>query len=160
MKMDRLLKIGKSIGIFLIFFLLSQISSFVVGLIQHMNVKVDRLSVLWLIFTILGNVWLIIYLVRKLGISLSIDFLNRRTIGMIILGILGMFLTVILTASIFDSKNTSNQEILDKLVKSMPKLVMFFMVVVGAPVMEEITFRGIIMGKYLNKFPLIGLLVS
>lgn len=158
--MGKLLKIGESIGVFLMFFVLSQISSFVVGLIQHMNAKIDHLLVLLLSFTILGNVWLMIYLVRKLGILLSMDFLNTKAIGMIGLGILGMFLTMILTISIFGSKNTSNQEILDKLVKSMPKLVMFFMIVVGAPVMEEITFRGIIMGKYLNKFPLTGLLVS
>lgn len=55
-------------------------------------------------------------------------------------------------------KTTANQEIIQN--SGMPNLILFVFAVLFAPVLEELFFRGLIMGKIFGKVSILGLLLS
>lgn len=55
-------------------------------------------------------------------------------------------------------KTTANQEIIQN--SGMPNLILFVFAVLFAPVLEELFFRGLIMGKIFGKASILGLLLS
>jgi membrane protease YdiL (CAAX protease family) len=56
--------------------------------------------------------------------------------------------------------NTANQAILDHIATQVPPLLLLLLAGIGAPIMEEILFRGLIIGKLFPKKQMIGLVIS
>ena len=55
-------------------------------------------------------------------------------------------------------QTTANQEVLNH--SGLPTLLLFIFTVLFAPVLEELFFRGIVMGKVFGKDSIVGLLLS
>ncbi|MDR1473857.1 MAG: CPBP family intramembrane metalloprotease [Lactobacillales bacterium] len=165
--MKKLIKIGKGIALFLAFFLISQLSvtfiNVAFGFSKALHKPINNLTTCLLIIAILANIWLILHVARKCGLKFYFGFFNIKTIKtikIILLALFCMFIVVILGSMLSHGNTTENDKILQEMNRVMPKIVMFFMAVVNAPVMEEITFRGIIMGKLLKNLPWLSLILS
>jgi membrane protease YdiL (CAAX protease family) len=162
--MKKLIKIGKGIALFMAFFLISQLSvtfiSVAFGFSKALHKPINNLTTCLLVIAILANIWLILHIARKCGFKFYFDFFNIKTIKIILLALFCMFIVAILGNMLSHGNTTENDKILQEMNRVMPKIVMFFMAVVNAPVMEEITFRGIIMEKLLKNFPWLSLILS
>jgi membrane protease YdiL (CAAX protease family) len=162
--MKKLIKVVKDIASFLMFFIISQITPncviIAIGLAKNMHKPINNLAAYVLVIAILANIWLILYVAGRYGFKFYFDFLNIKTIEIIFLAIFGMIIVVMLGSMLLHGDTAENDRILYEISKIMPKIVIFFMAVVAAPIMEEITFRGIIIGKLFKNIPHLGLLLS
>ncbi|MDR1521754.1 MAG: CPBP family intramembrane metalloprotease [Streptococcaceae bacterium] len=162
--MKKLIKIVKGIASFLMFFIISQLSPscVIIAIVSSKSIHkpMDNLVAYILVIAILINVWLILYVAGRYGFKFHFDFLNIKTMKIILLAIFSMTIVVTLGSMLSHANTTANDKILQEINKVMPQIVMFFMTVVGAPIMEEITFRGVIIGKLFKNIPCLGLILS
>ncbi|HFI0646307.1 CPBP family intramembrane glutamic endopeptidase [Streptococcus suis] len=86
-----------------------------------------------------------------------------KNIGFVVLGFIVMFGLKIIGGQLIMLEEgyvqtTANQEIINN--SGLPVLLMFLFAVLFAPVLEELIFRGILMGKVFGKDSNVGLLLS
>lgn len=126
--------------------------------------KLSLLAVLILIVFIMGNIYLLIYLGKKLGfLTSSKDFLTKKNIIYILVGTLiartvGIGGTLLLNAT--GVTQTANDEAIGQLFTGENPLLIILLIGVAAPIMEEIVFRGGIVGYLFKDLPVIGIIVS
>ncbi|WP_303971843.1 type II CAAX endopeptidase family protein [Streptococcus merionis] len=82
---------------------------------------------------------------------------NLAIIGLGYLVILGLNIAI---SYLFNVQTTSNQEVVEALVKAVPLPLYFLLLVIAAPICEEIIFRGIVFKKLSPNNILVAYLVS
>lgn len=126
--------------------------------------KLSLLAVLILIIFIVGNIYLLMYLGKKLGfLTLSKDFLTKKNIIYILVGTLiartaGIGGTLLLNAT--GVTQTANDETIGQLFTGENPLLIILIIGIAAPIMEEIVFRGGIVGYLFKDLPVVGIIVS
>ncbi|MGQ7327763.1 lysostaphin resistance A-like protein [Streptococcus suis] len=92
---------------------------------------------------------------QKWGMGANVGFVALAFIVMFGLKIIGGQLIMLEEGY---GQTTANQEIINN--SGLPTLVLFLFAVFFAPVLEELFFRGILMGKVFGKDSIVGLLLS
>jgi len=92
---------------------------------------------------------------QKWGIVANIGFVVLAFIVMFGLKMIGWQLIMLEEGY---GQTTANQEVLNH--SGLPTLLLFIFTVLFAPVLEELFFRGIVMGKVFGKDSIVGLLLS
>ncbi|CYV60742.1 CAAX amino terminal protease family membrane protein [Streptococcus suis] len=92
---------------------------------------------------------------QKWGMGANVGFVALAFIVMFGLKIIGGQLIMLEEGY---GQTTANQEIINN--SGLPTLVLFLFTVFFAPVLEELLFRGILMGKVFGKDSIVGLLLS
>lgn len=150
-------------------FLLSQVSSLAYGIAKGISLQLGAetmsfVSTLILILLTIGNIWIIIFIGKKLGfVDFRADFLSKKNVLIIIGGaILTRLIAVVGTSLLMKqgTDSTANDAILQELYKGENPLLIFLVVGISAPIVEEIIFRGGIISFWLKKFPLVGVAIS
>lgn len=145
--------------------LLSQVSFFYMGKTIQSGKSFDLRStiVCFLIY------FLVIFYSLRIGkqeklLSFNFHVFNWRDISKLLLSFLIfipiVFLTVIIAKIEGAPQITSNQAALNSLFSNVPKVLMFIDSVIKAPVLEEITFRGLIPQKIFPHNQVKGLMVG
>ncbi|MTD37553.1 CPBP family intramembrane metalloprotease [Erwinia sp. CPCC 100877] len=150
-------------------FLISQISMFIYSLAKGFSVAsgaehLSLLSVIILILFIIGNIWLLLFLGKKLGfVDLNFHFFSMKNV-LIIIG--GAFLARIIAVggtlllNNQGTESTANDAAIQMIFTGENPLLIFLLVGISAPIMEEIVFRGGIINLWLKKVPIVGVAVS
>ena len=126
--------------------------------------KLSLLAVLILIIFIVGNIYLLMYLGKKLGfLTPSKDFLTKKNIISILVVALiartvGIGGTLLLNAT--GVTQTANDEAIGQLFTGENPLLIILLIGIAAPIMEEIVFRGGIAGYLFKDLPVVGIIVS
>ncbi|MCA5012346.1 CPBP family intramembrane metalloprotease [Enterococcus sp. S22(2020)] len=150
-------------------FLLSQISINVFDIAKRISQAsgVASLSLvvsIILILMVIGNIWLLVFLAKKLGFfTIKFDFLTGRNIGIIIGGyvlarIVAIVGTLLLNAQGMNS--TANDAAIQTMFTGENPLLIILLIGISAPIMEEIVFRGGIIGFWLKDYPIVGVVLS
>ena len=150
-------------------FLLSQISTTVFTVIKMMSIEkgVSKLSIgmiCFLIILTLANIALLLYLAKKLGFfKASFNFLTFKNCGIIFGGFLLARVIAIggsLLLSNQGTQSTANDAALQKIFSGENPILVILLIAISAPIMEEIVFRGSIIGFWLKKYPVVAIAVS
>ncbi|MHC5227181.1 CPBP family intramembrane glutamic endopeptidase [Enterococcus sp. LJL99] len=150
-------------------FLLSQISITIFTVMKLTSVangfaKLSVGTTIFLIIVTLANIALLVYLARKLGFfKPSFDFLTLKNCG-IIFGsfILARIIAVVGTSLLMDqgTELTANDATIQTIFSGENPLLIILLIAVSAPIMEEIVFRGAIIGFWLKKYPVVAIALS
>ena len=150
-------------------FLLSQMSTTVFTVMKLNSVEngVAKLSVgttCFLIVFTLANTALLIYLAKKIGFfKASFDFCSLKNVG-IIFGsfILARIIAVVGTLLLMNqgTESTANDATLQTIFSGENPVLIILLIAVSAPIMEEIVFRGAIIGFWLKKYPAVAIALS
>ncbi|MGM0124301.1 hypothetical protein IGI37_001675 [Enterococcus sp. AZ194] len=120
-------------------------------------------NVACIIFTLL-SIWLLIFLAKKLKImDFSLDFLTKKNIKFIFLAfIIARLIVYVLSILMMAQGNesTQNDEAILEMTKLISPLLSFIMISIAAPIMEEIVFRGGIIGLIFKDYPIVGIICS
>lgn len=150
-------------------FLLSQMSTIIFTVMKVSSVEsgVAKLSVgttCFLIVFTLANTALLVYLAKKLGFfKASFDFFSLKNVG-IIFGsfILARIIAVVGTLLLMNqgTESTANDAVLQTIFSGENPVLIILLIAVSAPIMEEIVFRGGIIGFWLKKYPVVAIALS
>lgn len=150
-------------------FLLSQISMTIFTVMKMMSVEkgMAKLNVgvtVFLIVVTLANIALLVYLARKLGFfKPSFDFLTVKNCGLIFGGfILARLIAVVGTLLLMDqgTESTANDATIQTIFAGENPILIILLIAISAPIMEEIVFRGSIIGFWLKKYPVVAIALS
>ncbi|WP_086314105.1 hypothetical protein A5821_001678 [Enterococcus sp. 7F3_DIV0205] len=150
-------------------FLLSQISMTAFGVAKGISQGIGEANLslfvsILLILIVIGNIWLLIFLGKKLGfLSLKWNFFTKKNVGIIVGGfILARVIAIggTLLLNTQGSETTANDAAIQTMFTGENPLLIVLLIGISAPIMEEIVFRGGIIGFWLEKFPMIGIAIS
>ncbi|WP_430602344.1 hypothetical protein IGJ02_002675 [Enterococcus sp. DIV0724b] len=150
-------------------FLVSQISMTAFGVAKGFSLGMGEANLslfasIMLILLVIGNIWLLIFLGKKLGLSnLKWDFFTKKNVGIILGGfILARVIAVggTLLLNNQGSESTANDAAIQSMFTGENPLLIILLIGISAPIMEEIVFRGGIIGFWLEKFPIVGIAIS
>ncbi|MGX7149084.1 CPBP family intramembrane glutamic endopeptidase [Enterococcus ureasiticus] len=117
-----------------------------------------------LILLVIGNIWLLIFLGKKLEfLNLKWDFFTKRNVGIILGGyILARVIAIggTLLLNTQGSESTANDAVIQTIFTGENPLLIILLIGISAPIMEEIVFRGGIIGYWLEKFPMVAIALS
>ncbi|MBO0472413.1 hypothetical protein IGL98_002812 [Enterococcus sp. DIV0840] len=117
-----------------------------------------------LILLVIGNIWLLIFLGKKLGfLNLKWDFFTKRNVGIILGGyILARVIAIggTLLLNTQGSESTANDAVIQTIFTGENPFLIILLIGISAPIMEEIVFRGGIIGYWLEKFPIVAIALS
>lgn len=164
------MKTVKNVCIVIGLFLLSQISMTTFGLVKLHYLEVGEnyipsLVSYGLIALILINIGLTMWLAKKLRLaSFTFDWSTKRNwgwiIGAFVIGrIIAIVGTLFLQANT-GQQTTANDALLNNIFSGENPLLIFLLLAVAAPVMEEIVFRGGIIGLVFKNYQIAGIIVS
>ncbi|OTN77491.1 hypothetical protein A5886_002591 [Enterococcus sp. 8G7_MSG3316] len=164
------MKIVKKVCIVIGLFILSQVSMTMFGLVKtHYfdmgEAYLPSLIAYGLIAMVLMNIGLLMWLAKKLGLaSFRFDWSTKKNwlwiIGAFVLGrVIAIVGTLFLQANT-GQQSTANDTLLNNVFAGENPLLIFLLIAVAAPVMEEIVFRGGIIGFLFEKYQMIGIAVS
>jgi membrane protease YdiL (CAAX protease family) len=101
------------------------------------------------------------YLAKRLGI-LEFDwrfYLNKKTLIGLMVAFVAMYVANIVTG-MFMPVESENQSLIEDMANYFPVLPFVLTIAIVGPIFEEIIFRGLIIGKIFEKWPVVGLIVS
>ncbi|MDR1567950.1 MAG: CPBP family intramembrane metalloprotease [Streptococcaceae bacterium] len=157
----------KMIGLFAVMFILSQIPMFGLILLTELNKQRNLVFNLYESVSYLVIFGIVFYLVLALADRLQIignkGFLKPKDFTMIGISFAGMIAINMLGSLLIrqgGGETTINQMALNELFSGVPFIVAIAVVAIGAPFMEEIVFRGMIIKKIFAKYPRLGCVVS
>lgn len=153
------------VGLFLVSQMGMLIFSFAKGAsLARDNAHLSLFVAIVLILVIIGNIWLLVFLGEKLGfLNLKFDFLTKKNVGIILGGFILARVVAIGGTFLLNtqgSESTANDAAIQMIFKGENPLVIILLLGVSAPIMEEIVFRGGIIGYWLEKFPLLAIALS
>ncbi|MGC6767295.1 CPBP family intramembrane glutamic endopeptidase [Enterococcus sp. LJL51] len=151
-------------------FILSQVSMTVFGVLKGMSLAsgqaaMSSVNTLILILITVANIVLLMWLAKKLSLcEFTFDWINKKNVLMIavlyfagrIVAIGGTYLGQLVNGQ----ETTANDAIIDSIFSGESSVLLFLLIAVSAPIMEEIVFRGGIMGLLFKNQPFIGMAVS
>lgn len=150
-------------------FLISQVGMFAFQIAKAISLNVGEahmsmLVSICLILLVIGNIWLLIFLGEKLGfVTFKLDFFKRKNIWIILGGYLLARVIAIGGTLLLNSQgteSTANDAIIQVIFTGENPLLIILLIGIAAPIMEEIVFRGGIIGFWLEKFPIVAIAVS
>lgn len=150
-------------------FLISQVGMFAFQIAKAISLNVGEahmsmLVSICLILLVIGNIWLLILLGKKLGfVTFKLDFFKRKNVWIILGGyllarVIAIGGTLLLNSQ--GSESTANDALIQVIFTGENPLLIILLIGVAAPIMEEIVFRGGIIGFWLEKFPIAAIAVS
>ncbi|KAF1296485.1 CAAX protease [Enterococcus sp. JM4C] len=150
-------------------FLLSQLYVLFIGLALRFTqaagkMQMSALSNIACIIFILLSIWLMIFIAKKLHLmNFSMDFLTKENIKFIIAAFIFARLVVYLLSIVMmfqGSESTKNDQAIIEMTKLISPVLSFIMISFAAPIMEEIVFRGGIIGLLFKNYPIVGVIIS
>ncbi|MCR8968228.1 CPBP family intramembrane glutamic endopeptidase [Streptococcus zalophi] len=137
---------------------------FFAGMNQLVNSDFDLFQIIVTILIQLATFFAFLYFaVKKQFISLKEKLSPLTTILVVAIGYPVILLGSIL-GSLFISADgqatTDNQQIILDLISRVPMVIMFVMIVIGAPIMEELLFRKFLPHYLFKNRPTLGLIVG
>lgn len=150
-------------------FLVSQLGMFMFQIakvvsFQSGEAHLSMLVTIFLILFIIGNIWLLLFLGKKLGfVSVKFDFWKHKNSWIILGGYLLVRVVAIGGTFLLNSQgteSTANDAIIQTIFNGENPLLIILLIGIAAPIMEEIVFRGGIIGFWLEKFPIVAIAVS
>ncbi|ALS02983.1 CAAX protease [Enterococcus silesiacus] len=150
-------------------FLVSQIGMTVFDVVKIISQEKGEANLslfvsILLILLVIGNIWLLLFLGKKLGFfSIKFDFFTKKNVGIILGGfILARVIAIggTLLLNTQGSQSTANDAAIQTLFTGENPLLIILLLGISAPIMEEIVFRGGIIGFWLEKFPLLAIALS
>lgn len=150
-------------------FLLSQISMTVYTVVKKLSMDAGEANLplfttIILIVMVIGNSWLLIFLAKKLGfLKFKLDFFTKKNSGIIIGGFILARIIAIGGTLLLNNQgtaSTANDAVIQTIFTGENPLLIILLIGVSAPIMEEIVFRGGIIGLWLEKFPIVGIAIS
>ncbi|MBL1227750.1 CPBP family intramembrane metalloprotease [Enterococcus sp. BWB1-3] len=151
-------------------FILSQLGTTAFGIIKGFTLiggqtSLSPMNIFITIIITVATIVITMQLAKKLGLcNFKWDWLTKRNIGFILLCYIAGRVVVIggtfLGEILYGQKTTANDELIGKIFSGESPILLFMLIAVAAPIMEEIVFRGGIMGLMFKEHPFIGLAVS
>lgn len=160
------MKVIKNFFIVLALFILSQISMTVFSIVQISITK--PLSVLGLsamILMVVANIAILLWLAKKLKlIEFNTAWLTKKNI-LIILGstVLLRIIAIggtLLIQQLNGTQTSDNDAALSVMFNNVNPLLLFLIIAISAPIMEEIVFRAGIIKLLCEKLPILGVVLS
>lgn len=152
---------GSILKRFLYFLLAFLILIIIQGLTIDLGVK-DASLVCLLVFLLLLKSAGALFLGKRLGLLEGFKTLSSlKAWGMIGLTYLGIYIVTRIGAMVMmweGVSNSTNQEIIEN--AHMNPFVLITLTVIMAPIVEELVFRGILMGRVFNPDSIVGLILS
>lgn len=150
-------------------FFVSQVGTFAFQIAKAISLNegeahMSMFVTIGLIVLIIGNIWLLIFLGKKLGfVTFKFDFFNRKNSWIILGGyllarIIAVGGTLLLNSQ--GSESTANDAVIQLLFTGENPILIILLLGIAAPIMEEIVFRGGIIGFWLEKFPIAAIALS
>lgn len=147
-------------------FILSQISITIFGLIQEISPhSLVGGNLLALILLIMVNIIILVWLTYKLKlIEFNFTWITKTNLFIIIgstilLKVIAIMGTLLI--QYFNGQEISNNDAaLNSLFNGVNPVLLFLLIAISAPIMEEIVFRGGIIGLLCKNKPIIGILLS
>ncbi len=142
-----------------------QLPSVIVGILVLITQKGEQAGVAWG-YALVGLFYLLviagfIFYAKKMGYwSPKTHWLKGKNIAIIFAGyflILGINILISLLGNV---ETTANQETVESLLGFVPLPIYFIMLVIAAPICEEIIFRGIIFKSLVPKYAPVAFLIS
>lgn len=153
----------KNLFITLGLFCLSQLSSLIMGVMLGAG-SFGMGSTIILGVVMVLNIALLVWLAKKLGfLQFRFDYLNKPSVKLILLlFVLGRLIAIVGTLFLqFQGESgTANDAALEGIFSLLNPVIIFLFAAISAPIMEEIVFRGAIMGLWLKDYPRIAIIVS
>lgn len=165
-KYTSLIQFGKNLLIVLGMFLLSQVGTTLItfSLTSKIMTKNTPFITSIIILILIANIAIMVKIAKKLNIlQFNFNFLTKTNVKWIIYIFLVARIAVIALSVLLEMQgqnNTKNDELLLMVFQSAPKIIIFLTIAIAAPILEEIVFRGCIMGLLLKNYPKTGLIVS
>ncbi|WP_430610088.1 CPBP family intramembrane glutamic endopeptidase [Enterococcus sp. DIV0876] len=164
------MKAIKNVCIVVGLFMLSQVSMTTFGIVKYYYLEVGEtyipsLIAYGLIAMVLINIGLSMWIAKKLNLaSFRFDWSTKKNwlwiVGAFVLGrIIAIVGTSFLQANT-GQQSTANDALINNLFIGENPLLIFLLIAVAAPVMEEIVFRGGIIGLLFEKYQIVGIVVS
>ncbi|EOL47751.1 hypothetical protein I580_01305 [Enterococcus caccae ATCC BAA-1240] len=101
---------------------------------------------------------------KKLGfLNLIVDFFTKKNVGIILGGfILARVIAIggTLLLNTQGAESTANDAAIQTIFTGESPLLIILLIGISAPIMEEIVFRGGIIGYWLAKFPIVAIAIS
>jgi membrane protease YdiL (CAAX protease family) len=165
MKSIDIKKILTGFGVFVLLFLVSQIPGTVLSglMIVMMDAKMsfDPLAQALFIAITVASCALAIFLATRFKVVDEVHPRNLRgRLHFLLIGWVGLFCASFVGSLFLNGAETANQEVLNQLTRMMPTIIMFTTAAIGAPVMEELAFRGAIMNRMLGDYPVLAIIIS
>ncbi|WP_101772488.1 CPBP family intramembrane glutamic endopeptidase [Peptostreptococcus faecalis] len=131
---------------------------------NYLNVSLTGIDAIVPMIVSILFVFIFIYLSKKLNIQkIDLSFINKKNIVYIIIGFIVMRIIVYSGISILNFQGI-DQTANDKLIIDVYKNTSWYLVIVTsvifAPIVEEILFRGYIIGHIFKKKPILGIIIS
>ncbi|MEI5994690.1 CPBP family intramembrane glutamic endopeptidase [Candidatus Enterococcus mansonii] len=121
------------------------------------------ISVLLMVVTI-GNIYLLLFLGKKLGFfKFKWDFINLKNIVIIVGGFLLARVIAIggtLLLNNQGAESTANDVAIQTIFTGENPILIVLLIGISAPIMEEIIFRGAIIGFWFENLPMVGIAIS
>ncbi|WP_086445043.1 CPBP family intramembrane glutamic endopeptidase [Candidatus Enterococcus lemimoniae] len=153
------------VGLFLVSQMGMFIFSFAKGASLAMgNAQLSLFAAIVLMLVIIGNIWLLVFLGGKLGfLNLKFDFFTKKNVGIILGGfvlarVIAIGGTLLLNTQ--GSETTANDAAIQMIFTGENPLLIILLLGISAPIMEEIVFRGGIIGYWLEKIPVVAIAIS
>lgn len=157
----------KAIILFFVLFILSQLPTtvliFMVNINSRKNLMFNLLEIAFFIVIFILVLSIFLAIAKKYHVIGGEKFLSPNDFTLIALAFVGCIAVNIIGSAIINATGgltTENQRGLNDLFAHIPMLIGILAVAVGAPIMEEIVFRGVIIKKIFAHLPKLGCLVS
>ena len=151
-------------------FILSQVGTMAFGAIKGFTLVAGDSSLSPLntgisLFIVVATMVAMILLARRLGLcTFKFDWVNKRNILLIVLcyaaGRVVAIGGTLLGDALYQQETTTNDAAISEIFGGENPLLLFMMIAIAAPIMEEIVFRGGIMGLMFKEHPFIGMTVA
>ncbi|SET89409.1 hypothetical protein SAMN04487821_12776 [Enterococcus malodoratus] len=156
----------KNFFIVLALFILSQVSMTVFGMIQFSSSKpLSGFGLLAMILLVFANIALLVWIAKKLNlIDLDFTWISKKNI-FIIVGATVLLRVIAIGGTLLiqqlNGQATSNNDAaLYSLFKGVNPCLLFLLIAIAAPIMEEIVFRAGIIKLLCEKLLILGIILS
>lgn len=150
-------------------FIISQIGTFSYGIAKQWSLQMGEkqmslvgTSIVMIIFIV--TIGLSIYIGKRMGlVNFKLDFFTKKNTWIILGGFIGARIIAIAGTLLLNSQgteSTANDQAINMMFTGENPILVIMVIGISAPIMEEIVFRGGIMGYFLKDFPIIGIILS
>lgn len=156
----------KNFFIVLALFILSQLSMTVFGMVQFSIAKpLSGFGLLAMILFVIGNITLLLWLAKKLRlIDLDFSWISKKNILIIVISTVLLRVIAIggtlLIQQLNGQATSNNDAVLRSLFTGVNPFLLFLLIAISAPIMEEIVFRAGIIKLLCEKLPILGIILS
>ncbi|WP_379947206.1 CPBP family intramembrane glutamic endopeptidase [Enterococcus devriesei] len=160
------MKVIKNFFIVVALFILSQISMTVFGIVQvSITEPLSILDLSAMILMAVANIAILLWLAKKLKlIEFNIAWITKKNM-LIIIGSTVLLRILAITGTLLiqqlnGTQTSNNDAALSEMFNDVNPLLLFLIIAISAPIMEEIVFRAGIIKLLCKKLPILGVVLS